>query len=81
MELWIGRNKSPITYLKICQHKIEQTHGKVMANLTLIALEGAIIHAVDTANLLIRSNAMEIMKIETDYVEVKGSLVNQSIIS
>jgi hypothetical protein len=74
-ELWIGRNKSPITYFKICQHKIDQSHNSGKVNdLLLIALEGAIIHAVDTANLLVRSKMMEIVNIETSYVEVRKLL-------
>jgi hypothetical protein len=66
----IGRNKSPLTYFKICQRRIEENGDDA---LILIALEGAIIHAVDTANMLVRAELMEILKIETDYVEVKFS--------
>ena len=66
-ELWIGRNKSPLTYFKICQRKITESDGD---DLRLIALEGAIIHAVDIANMLVRAEMMEIVKIETVCAEV-----------
>lgn len=66
-ELWIGRNKSPLTYFKICQRKITESDED---DLRLIALEGTIIHAVDIANMLVRAELMEIVKIETDCVEV-----------
>lgn len=70
-ELWIGRQKSPITYFKICKMKLEE---KGINSITLIGLEGAIIHAVDTANLLVRNNLMEISNIHTDYIEVELEL-------
>jgi DNA-binding protein len=66
-ELWISRNKSPLTYFKICQRRIEENNED---DLVLIALEGAIIQAVDTANMLVRAKLVKILKIETDSVEV-----------
>ena len=65
-ELWIGRDKSPKTVFNICCYKL-----KNVEKLVLVALEGAIVIAVDAVNMLVRENIVVIDQIQTSLVEVR----------
>ena len=80
-EFWIGRDKSPSSVFKICCYKLNNNSNSNTSDksskrhrnqntLTLVALEGAIVIAIDAVNMLVRENIATIDKIETSFVEV-----------
>jgi hypothetical protein len=64
-EVHISRKKSPQSYISTVELKLRQ-----LDSVQLVALEGAIVVAVDLANLLCNSSFAVLEQMETSSVEV-----------
>ena len=70
IDIFVARERSPSTYFNIVKRKLLQDN-----EITLTALEGAIVVAVDAANMLSKENIANIVSISTGSVEVSLHMV------